>query len=131
MYVKWKLVLVHLETVLVSAQDRCTVCSECTIGLEIIFFLNTAWKSFWMHLMELLGDVGQVDAHFGLFGDSVNLGTKLVQGLRRTYHRLGNHFGRKQWYSYRTWVKWKLVSVHLEIVLISTKIGTWFVPNIP
>jgi hypothetical protein len=25
--------------------------------------------------MELLGDVGLVEAHFGLFGDSVNLGT--------------------------------------------------------
>ena len=26
----------RLETVLVSAQDRCTVCAECTIGSEII-----------------------------------------------------------------------------------------------
>jgi hypothetical protein len=30
------LVLVHLETVLVSVQDRCMVCAKHTIGLEII-----------------------------------------------------------------------------------------------
>ena len=29
--------------------------------------------SFWVHLMELLGDVGQVEGRFVLFGDSVNL----------------------------------------------------------
>jgi hypothetical protein len=28
---------VHLEIVLILKQDRCTVCSERTIGLEIIF----------------------------------------------------------------------------------------------
>jgi hypothetical protein len=33
---KWKLVSVHLEIVLVSAQERCTVCAERTIGMEII-----------------------------------------------------------------------------------------------
>jgi hypothetical protein len=37
------------------------------------------------------------------------------------YHRLKNNFGRTQWYSYVTWVKWKLVLVHLETVLISTE----------
>jgi hypothetical protein len=31
-----------------------------------------------------------VDARFGLFGDSANLDARLVHGLRRTYHRLGN-----------------------------------------
>jgi hypothetical protein len=36
MWVKRKLVSVHLELVLISAQDRCTVCTECTTGLEII-----------------------------------------------------------------------------------------------
>ena len=35
-WVKWKLVLVCLEIVLISAQDRCTVCDERTIGSEII-----------------------------------------------------------------------------------------------
>jgi hypothetical protein len=32
----WNLVSVRLETVLVSVQYRCTVCAECTIGLEIV-----------------------------------------------------------------------------------------------
>ena len=33
---KWKLVLVHLEIVLILTQDRCTVCAEGTIGFEIV-----------------------------------------------------------------------------------------------
>jgi hypothetical protein len=32
----WNLVLVRLETVLVSVQHRCTVCTEQTIGIEIV-----------------------------------------------------------------------------------------------
>ena len=36
--------------------------------------LITHQRSFWMHLMELLGDVGHVESHFGLFGDSVRIG---------------------------------------------------------
>jgi hypothetical protein len=44
--------------------------------------------------MVLLGDEAQVDARFGLFGDSANLDARLVHGLRRTYHRLRNRFGR-------------------------------------
>jgi hypothetical protein len=32
----WNLILVHLETVLVSVQDRCTVYAKRTTGLEII-----------------------------------------------------------------------------------------------
>jgi hypothetical protein len=35
-WVKWNLVLVHLETVLVSVEDRCTVYAKRTIGSEII-----------------------------------------------------------------------------------------------
>ena len=34
--VLWKLVSIQLEVVLVSAQDRCMVCAECTSGMEII-----------------------------------------------------------------------------------------------
>jgi hypothetical protein len=49
--------------------------------------------------MVLLFDEAQVDAHFGLFGDSANLDARLVHGLRRTYHRLANRFGRARWYS--------------------------------
>jgi hypothetical protein len=37
------------------------------------------------------------------------------------YHRLGYHFGHTRWYSYVTWVKWKLVSVQLETMLILTQ----------
>jgi hypothetical protein len=44
--------------------------------------------------MELLGDVGHVESHFGPFGDIVSVGAIKVHGLRRMYHRLGNHFGR-------------------------------------
>ena len=45
-------------------QDRCVACVERTIGLEIILDAP----------MELLGDVGHVKSHFGLFGDSVGVG---------------------------------------------------------
>jgi hypothetical protein len=62
--------------------------------------------------------VGQVESHFVLSGDSVNLKARYVHGLSRTYHKRGNHFGRTQWYSYVTWVKWKLVLVHLKTELI-------------
>jgi hypothetical protein len=62
-WVKWKLVSIHLETVLILAQDRCRGYGKCT----------RAWKSFWPHPMELLGDVGRMEARFSLFGDNVNL----------------------------------------------------------
>ena len=35
--VMWNLILVRLDTVLVSVQDRCMVCTKHTIGSEIIF----------------------------------------------------------------------------------------------
>jgi hypothetical protein len=35
-WVMWNLVPICLETVLVSVHYRYTVCTECTIGLEII-----------------------------------------------------------------------------------------------
>jgi hypothetical protein len=35
-WVVWSLVLVYLEIVLVSVQDRSTVCTKHTIGIEII-----------------------------------------------------------------------------------------------
>ena len=63
MWVMCNLISVCLEIVLVLVQDRCTVCVKRTIGSEII----------WTHLMELLGDVGHVKSHFGLFGDSVGV----------------------------------------------------------
>jgi hypothetical protein len=47
--------------------------------------------------MELVGDEAQVEARFGLFGDSGNLDE--VHSLRQTYHRLENRFGRIRWNS--------------------------------
>jgi hypothetical protein len=35
-----------------------------------------AQKLFWTHLMELLGDMGHVETHFDLFGDSVSVGAR-------------------------------------------------------
>ena len=61
MRLKWKLDSVRLERALILTQDWCTVCVECTIGLEITLDAP----------MDLLGDVGHVESHFGLFGDSV------------------------------------------------------------
>ena len=63
MWVRWNIVLLCLETVLVSVQDWCTVCAKRTIGLDVVF--NAP--------MVLLGDEVQVGARFSPFGDSVNL----------------------------------------------------------
>ena len=65
-WVMLNLVSIHLETVLVSLQNRCTVCAKHTM----------AQKSFWTHQMVLLGDEAQVEAHFGPFGDSANLDSR-------------------------------------------------------
>jgi hypothetical protein len=42
-WVKWKHILVHLETMLISMQDRCMVSAECSMRMEI--FLGTQWNS--------------------------------------------------------------------------------------
>ena len=42
--------------------------------------------------MQLLGDVGQVESHFGPFGDGVSVGARQVHCLRQTYHRLTKSF---------------------------------------
>ena len=59
----WNLTSFHLETVLVSVQDRCMVCARCTIGLQIV--LDTPKVP--------LGDEAQVEARFSPFGGSANL----------------------------------------------------------
>ena len=59
-------VLIHLETVLVSLQDRSKVCAKHTM----------AQKSFWTHQMILLGDEARAEARFGPFGDGANLDTR-------------------------------------------------------
>ena len=61
--VLWKLVSFRLEIVLVSVQDRCTVCAKRTIGLDSV--INAP--------MVLLGDEAQVEPHFSPCGDSANL----------------------------------------------------------
>ena len=58
----WNLVLVRLEVVLVSEQDRSMVCAKHTIGSE----------TFWTQPMVLLGNGAQVEARFGPFGDIAN-----------------------------------------------------------
>jgi hypothetical protein len=63
---KWNLILVCLETVLVSVQDRRTVCAKRTTGSE----------SFWTQQMEHLGDLGHVESRFGPFEDSVSVGAR-------------------------------------------------------
>jgi hypothetical protein len=62
----WNLVLAYLEMLLVSMEDRCRVCTKRIIGLEIILD----------HPMELLGDVGHLESHFGPFGDGVSVGAR-------------------------------------------------------
>ena len=62
-WVLWNHVLYCLEIVLVSVQDRCTVCAKRSIGLDIVF--NAP--------MVLLGDEAQVEACFSPFQDSADL----------------------------------------------------------
>ena len=62
-WVKWKLIFLCLEIVLILAQDMCTVCAECTMGMEIILAVTD----------DTPGDVGQGEARFSPFGDSVSL----------------------------------------------------------
>ena len=65
-WVMSNLVSIHLDTVLVSVQDRCMVCAKHTM----------AQKSFRMHQMVFLGDEAQVEARVGPFGDSANLNVR-------------------------------------------------------
>jgi hypothetical protein len=59
--------------------------------------------------------------NLGLFADSVNLGTSKVHGLRRTNHRLRNHFLTHLIVLLVAWIMQKLILICLEIVLISTQ----------
>jgi hypothetical protein len=62
-----------------------------------------------MHPMEFLDDEAQGKARFGPFGDSANLDARYVIGLRRTYHRVRNHFRCTQWDSKVMRLKQKLI----------------------
>ena len=90
MLVKRKLISIHVEIVLISVQDRCTVCTECNMGVEIA--LGTpGWYSRVMYVkMKLV---------------FVRLGIVLVSARDRCMvcaerTSLGNHFGCTRWYSY-------------------------------
>jgi hypothetical protein len=61
---------IHLEKILILTQDRSAP------------NVQSAWKSIWVHLMKLLGNMGQVEAYFDPFEDCVNLGARYVHGLR-------------------------------------------------
>jgi hypothetical protein len=106
---KWKLVLVHLEIVLILTQDRCIVYVERTIGSEIIFHARDGTPS----------DMGRGESCFGPFGNGVSVGVRWVHGLRQTYHRLSNRFGRTGWNSQVMWLMWNVVLVRSETVLVS------------
>jgi hypothetical protein len=51
--------------------------------------------------MVLLGEEAQVEAWFGLFGDSSNLDARQVHCLHGTYHMLRNQFGHTRWNCYK------------------------------
>jgi hypothetical protein len=57
---------VRLEIVLILTQDRCTVCTERTIGSQIV----------WDAPVVLVSDMGHVESRFSLFGDSVSVSAK-------------------------------------------------------
>jgi hypothetical protein len=46
------------------------------IGVQFVLNVLWAWKSFWPHPMDLLGGMGQLEARFGPFGDSVDLSAR-------------------------------------------------------
>ena len=106
----------HVESPFGPFIDSLSVDARFVHGLRQTY--HRLRKSFWTHLMVLLGDEAQVDARFGLFGDSANLDARLVQVLHRMYPGPENHFGRTRWNSKVTRLKWNLVAVHLEIVLV-------------
>ena len=66
------LVSVRLEIVQILTQDNCMFCTESTLVSKIILD----------DMMELLRDAGHVESRFVLFGDSVSVGARSVNGLR-------------------------------------------------
>ena len=60
--VKWNLVSIRLDLVLVSMQDRCSVSRQTYQSLRIILDETDGTPS----------DDAQVEARFGPFGDSAN-----------------------------------------------------------
>jgi hypothetical protein len=63
MRLRWKLISICLEIVLILVQDRYTVCAKHTVGLEIILDAPDGTP----------GDVALVVSHFGPFRDDVSV----------------------------------------------------------
>ena len=61
---KWKLGSVSLEIVVSN------------LGASFAWNIPYAWKSIWMHPMELLDDVCNMESRFGPFGDIVSFGAR-------------------------------------------------------
>jgi hypothetical protein len=59
---------VRLDIVLILKQDRCTVCTERTIGSQIVFDAPDG----------LVSDMGRVESHFSPFGDNVSVSARQV-----------------------------------------------------
>jgi hypothetical protein len=78
---------VRLEKVLILTQDRCMVCTERTIGSQVV----------WEAPDGLVSDMGCVESRFSPFGDCVSVSARQVHGLYRTYNRHRNRFGRTRW----------------------------------
>jgi hypothetical protein len=62
---------VRLEIVLILTQDRCTVCTERTIGSKIV----------WDAPDGLVSHMGRVESRFSPFRDSVSVSARQVHGL--------------------------------------------------
>ena len=56
-----------------------------------------------------------------LFGDSANHDSRYVHGLCQMYHRLRNHFSMQTMELLGDGVMWNLVSVSLDMVLVSVQ----------
>ena len=63
---KWKLISVHFEIVLISTQDRSTICADGAIVSEVLLGAPDG----------TVGYTGLVEAHFSSFGDSVDLNAR-------------------------------------------------------
>jgi hypothetical protein len=117
MWVKWKLILVCLEVVLISTQDRCMVYTKCTIDSEIILGATNGppmWRTqdrctvCAKHTTTSLiildtpdctpRRVDQAEAVFDLFREGFNFSARKVHGLCRKYHVHGNFFRHTRWY---------------------------------
>jgi len=66
MWIKWKLVSVHLEIWLIFKQDKCMFCAERSIGSEIILDAPDGTPR----------DVGLVECHSSPFRDVVSVGAR-------------------------------------------------------